>query len=253
MSKFGITKNESKGYKIELHRLEKNFELYRSSDNKIGLYFVDEVDHGYDSWSNQFTEEEVRKAAQKLRSLLYGKVAHLPIICKGWQTCVYGHVCPFKPNVPVGRQCPYESAYVIEKLNSYREELVVDSFKETHYTLVSRLIELELFDMRLSAMISKEAYQNPVYEQVIGTNGDGDPVYSEQPNPMYEMKEKLSREKMKLLNVLVETPEAQYKKQVALKEVSESKYDQTLMKLENLILDAEKKLIEGMSEKENEE
>lgn len=242
-SKFGITRKDTKGYKIELHRLENNFELYRSSDNKMGLYFVDEVDGDYGSWANNFSEEEIRKAAQKLRSLLYGKVAHLPIICKGYQTCIYSHTCPFKPRPPEGKQCPYESAYIIEKLNSYREELVVDSFKETHYTLVSRLIELELFDMRLSAMISKEDYQNPIYDQVVGADKNGAPVYSEQANPMYEMKEKLSREKMKLLSVLVETPEAQYKKQAALKEASENKYDKTLQKLEDLILDAEKKLL----------
>ena len=48
---------------------------------------------------------------------------------------------------------------------------------------------------------------------------------------------------MKLLSILVETPEARYKKQAALKEVTENRYDVSLKKLEALILDVETKLI----------
>lgn len=236
---------KKKGYRVELQRLEKNFELYRGTDNEIGLYFTDEVDDGYDDWLKGFDPKEVKTAAQKLRSLLFGKVAHLPLICPRAQNCVYEHTCPFKPKEPVGKACPVESAFVIEKLNGYRDELVVDTFKETDYTLVSRLVELEIFDMRLSAMLAQGKYQNPVYPQVFSV-GESGAVYEDQANPLYEMKEKLSREKIKLLSVLVETPEARYKKQAALKEAEAGRYDTTLRDLEKLIASVENKLlIEG--------
>lgn len=242
MGKLLKTTAVEKPIRIELQRLEKNFELYRSSENEVGLYFVDEVSGQYDDWMKKFSHDEIKVAAQKLRSLLYGKVSHLPMICQGHRDCVYSHSCPFKPNEPVGKQCPYESAYVIEKINAYREEFSVNAFRETDYTLVSRLIELELFDIRLTAMISQSKYQKPIYPQVVSVSPHGEPVYEEMPNPMYEMKDKIGREKMKLLNILVETPEARYKKQAALKEVTENRYDVSLKKLEALILDVETKL-----------
>lgn len=242
MTKFLKPMTGQRPIKVELQRLEKNFELYRSSENEVGLYFVDEVTGQYDDWMKGFSPDQIKVAAQKLRSLLYGKVSHLPMICQGHQECVYSHSCPFKPNEPVGKQCPYESAYVIEKINAYRDEFSINAFRETDYTLVSRLIELELFDIRLTAMISQSKYQKPIYAQVVSVSPHGEPIYEEMPNPMYEMKDKLGREKMKLLSILVETPEARYKKQAALKEVTENRYDVSLKKLEALILDVETKL-----------
>lgn len=236
-------KNGTKGFKIELQKLESNFVLYKGAKNEIGLYFSDEVDENYDKWIKTFSEEEITKAAKKMRSMLFGKISQLPMICPGANSCVYKHTCPFKPKEPTGQMCPVESALVIDKLDGYREELVLSGFKETDYSLVSRLIELELLDMRASAMAGNPEYQKPLLKQVIGVSKENQPIEQELANPIYDLKEKISREKIKILSVLVETPEARYKKQIALKEVSSDAYAQTLKDLNTLLHEAEKKLI----------
>lgn len=241
-------KTGTKGFRVELQKLEQNFSLYRGAKNEMGLYFSDEVGEEYESWIRDFSEEEIKKAAQKMRSMLFGKVSQLPLVCQGASKCVYSHSCPFKPKEPVGKMCPVESRIVIEKLDGYREELVLSGFKETDYALVSRLIELELFDMRASAMAGNPEYQKPLLLQPMGVSKEGEPIFQDVANPLYELKEKISREKIKILSVLVETPEARYKKQLAFKEVGSSKYDQTMNQLNSLILEAEKRLLSGKDE-----
>lgn len=219
--------------------------IFSTLDNEMGLFFPDEIDGRYQEWMRTFSPEEIRVAALKMKSMLFGKVAHLPMICPSAEKCIYRHTCPFGEKAPTGKSCPVESAFVIEKLNGYRNELVVDSFKESEYMLVCRLIELDLFDTRISALLRQEEHSEIVKSVFAGASPRGDAYFKHEENPLFVMKNKINVEKSKILSILVETPEARYKKQAALKIAPADSYSKEMDKLADLIAEMEKKFVEG--------
>lgn len=226
--------------------------IFEAIENDIGLFFPDEVDGNYQRWMAEFTPEEVRRASFKMKSMLFGKVAHLPLICPGVSKCVYKHTCPFDGKEPVGKGCPVESAFVIEKLNGYRKELMIDSFKESEYLLVCRLIELELYDTRISALMRTPEHSDVVKTVFAGASPRGESFFKEEENPLYSIKNKINQEKGKILAVLVETPEARYKKAAALKQSGDDVYSKEMQKIEEMVRDIETRLLDNKDKPEEE-
>lgn len=227
--------------KIAEAQVERVFDLFaplRGGDgpvSKRALVFPDEVTGAYESWARSFTPEEIRLAASKMESLLFGKIAQLPMTCPGHQTCPYASTCPYMPKEPVGKGCPVEAAFVVDRMRGLKQELTVDAFRETDFLLVSRLIELELMDMRITAKMSRRNHWDPLVEVAAGSTPDGQIYYKDEENPLFALKEKINREKTKLLNTLVETPEARWQKAAALREVTKDAYQDKLKKLSDLV------------------
>lgn len=216
--------------------------------------------NSYEEWVSKLSSEEIQVAALRMSSILWGNIVVLPQICPNLSKCVHSHVCPFSDRPPVGKACPMEQAYIMDKMTKLKKQFDVEGVAETEFMLLNKLVELDLYDLRINSMMAKEETQKPLISRIAMVSADGVPIYQDDINPLFELKEKIGREKSKLLTILVGTPQERYKKAAALKEQGSDKISGLNDRLEKLVEQAEKKLkkieeVEGEEEKieENEE
>ena len=232
---------------LALTKIRKELNLeneFRKQKQQLGIQFPHQLmGKGYQDWMKQFNEKEQEEAAARLQSLSAGFYSVLPIICQGASKCAHGHICPFVPKEPQGLQCPVEQQVIIERMHAFMKEYEIDGNRASDFMLLNRLVELELTDFRCSSMLSSGQYQGILQDVTTGSTPQGDLITNEIINPILELKEKVGREKMKLLNILVGTPESKYKKQAALKEVKTEQYSNKIADMNRKLMDLEKKLI----------
>jgi hypothetical protein len=222
---------------------------FQRQKRQLGIQFPHQLmGRKYQEWLKRFTPEEQQLAAARLKSVSSGFYSVLPIVCKGAQQCPHGHICPFIPKEPLGLQCPMEQQIIVERMHQFMREYQIDGQRPTDFMLLNRLVELELTDFRCSSMLSSSQYQGVLREVTTGSTPQGDLITNEIINPIMEMKEKISREKMKLLSVLVGTPQEKYKKQAALKEVKTEEYSNKISGMNKQLMDLEKKLLAASNE-----
>lgn len=201
----------------------------------------------YDEWLKNLDQEEIRVAAMRMSSILWGNVVALPQVCPNLQKCVHKHICPFESNPPEGKACPMEQAYIMDKMSKLKKQFDIDGLAETDFLLLNKLVELDLYDLRINSMMAHGETQRPLYPRVALVSQDGVPIYQDEVNPLFEIKEKIGREKMKLMGILVGTPQERYKKQAALKEASSDRLSALSEKLNSLIEKAERELLASPS------
>lgn len=201
----------------------------------------------YDEWLKNLDQEEIRVAAMRMSSILWGNVVALPQVCPNLQKCVHKHICPFESNPPEGKACPMEQAYIMDKMSKLKKQFDIDGLAETDFLLLNKLVELDLYDLRINSMMAHGETQRPLYPRVALVSQDGVPIYQDEVNPLFEIKEKIGREKMKLMGILVGTPQERYKKQAALKEASTDRLSALSEKLNSLIEKAERELLASPS------
>lgn len=201
----------------------------------------------YDEWLKNLDQEEIRVAAMRMSSILWGNVVALPQVCPNLQKCVHKHICPFESNPPEGKACPMEQAYIMDKMSKLKKQFDIDGLAETDFLLLNKLVELDLYDLRINSMMAHGETQRPLYPRVALVSQDGVPIYQDEVNPLFEIKEKIGREKMKLMGILVGTPQERYKKQAALKEASSDRLSALSERLNSLIEKAERELLDSPS------
>lgn len=199
----------------------------------------------YLDWLSHYNQQEADMASAQLGSLRGGNYSVLPLVCQGLSKCPHAHVCPFSYKVPIGLQCPMEQAIIVERMEALMNEFGVDGHRASEFMMLNRVIELELLDMRTSSMLASPKYQSIMRHVVTGATPDGELIENEEITPLLEIKEKVSREKMKILSTLVATPEAKYKKQAALKEKSEDGYSKRVADISRKLAKIEQQLITG--------
>jgi hypothetical protein len=203
--------------------------------NTAGIKFPHQVQSNkYLSWLSQFqSTQHLQEAQAQIDILKRGNYSVLPRICPGLQSCLHAHICPFadSQNTPNNLQCPMEQAFVSSKIESYMAEHNVSTFTSSQFTLINRLTELDLSEFRLSSLLASPQFQNPVWSQPTGSTSKGTILFQDVISPIYEVQEKISRERLKLLQILVATPEAVYKKQAALKQIESDTYAKQISNL----------------------
>jgi hypothetical protein len=219
--------------------------------NSLGIKFPHQLmGKKYQDWLDSFTSEETDEIAVKLQSISPGFYSVTPMICRGASVCPHGHVCPFVPKEPISHSCPVEQQIILDRMSSLMEEYQIDGHRNSDFMLLNRLIELELTDFRASSTLSSPEYQSLLVEQTMGSTPQGELIHNQVLNPLLELKERISREKMKLLGVLVGTPQEKYKKQAALKEARTEEYGNKIAGMNKSLMDIEKKLLEAQKKLE---
>lgn len=217
--------------------------IFRRQQGKLNIKFPhDLLGKDYASWLHNMSSGQREEAGERLDVLSSGNFAVMPRICTGLATCPMSHVCPFALNLPLKLQCPVEQRVVMDKMNGLLEELNTDSYQKTEFMLINRVVELELLDFRVTSALAGPAYQDMMVETITGSTNTGDFIKNEVLNPFFELKERISREKMKLLAVLVRTPQEKYKKKAALKEVTGDTYATKIANMNKKLMDLDTKM-----------
>lgn len=157
----------------------------------------------------------------------------------------------FIANGIVVHNCPVEQQMIANRMHGLMHEHGIDGSQATNFMLLNRLVELELTDFRCSSLLSSPSYNQLMRTVITGSTSDGTLIENEAVNPLIETKERISREKMKLMSVLVSTPEAKYKKQAALKEVKSDEYSNKIASIAKGLMDLETKILAASKERDD--
>lgn len=178
------------------------------------------LNHDLDDYSDQlYTAEEAKKIDAHLKKLSTGTTAMTPMWCGG-------DLCPFKQGcvfwqmgkAPVGLKCLVEVQLIKQKMIDYMTEYDVDPTNATEVAYVNELVELEIYDNRLSMNLAKADNVELVMDQMLGLDRDGDVMSQRSISPFLDAKERIGNRKSKIHKMMVADRESQYKKQAALKE-----------------------------------
>lgn len=144
--------------------------------------------------------ENVRKARQTL-ALKHGMFASVPIICKG-QSCPYFQTCWIpEADLQVGERCPIEIGAILERFDRYCDELGVNPQDEiVDAGLVKEVVDIEIMMVRADGLLAKDG--NLIEEVVAGVSPKGQEYYKPEIHLAVELKERLRKEKTRILNQL---------------------------------------------------
>ncbi len=140
--------------------------------------------------------------------------------------------------------CPLEQEIIVTRMQGLMQEYQIDGTKPTEFMLLSRLVEIDLIEFRCNSILSSPAYQSMFRTVIRGSTPQGEIIHDEELNPLYMLKEKLGREKMHLINLLVGSPQEKYKKQAALKEVKSNDYSTKIADMNKTLVSIERHLSE---------
>lgn len=197
----------------------------------------------YQEWLDRFNEEEKGMVTRDMKALMSGTYVVLPRICPGVDDCPVSAFCPFGNNTPNGLQCPLEQGIIQQKMNDLMEEFRADGHNTTDHSLLARLTELELQDWRINAYQATRAeYALPLIQVEVGADMQGNRLTQMQGNPLFDIKEKIGREKMRITQLLVANPEARYKRQAALKEVANNDVSNQMARMSQMLADIEERM-----------
>lgn len=144
--------------------------------------------------------QNVVKARQTL-GLKHGMFASVPIICKG-HACPYFETCWIpEEDLQIGERCPIEIAAILERFDKYCKELSIDVDNEiVDAGLVKDVVDIEIMMVRADGLLAKDG--NLIEEVVAGVSPKGQEYYRPELHPAVELKEKLRKEKTRILNQL---------------------------------------------------
>lgn len=223
--------------------------------------FFDFIQMPLDKYDNLiFSYETAQRIKHHTLHMKHGGTAFVPIICFGPHQCKFVRRCPIwlslpehakwtsSDSYPIGRACLMEAEFVISKLHAYCLEFGITPDQPSEMALISKLVELELYDYRASLLMSIGAgdMKNPsadgqdmMLEQVIAMDPDGHEIRQRVLHPMVELKEKNQRQRMDILTALVATRREKYKEKQALRGI-EANQDAAANKFSDLASKLEK-------------
>lgn len=191
------------------------------------------------------TEEEARGLATSMAHLKTGASAVIPLRCPGATDCPFADNCPFvaldiqrkkdlsnldsdidervgvsflsESPIPRGKPCLVEVGLLNEWTSYYLDEYEVNEKSFTEFSMVRELAEIDLMMWRINNNMSKPEHAQFTITQSLGINKQGDEVTRVEVDPLYEVKERLSNRKTKLIKLLVGDRQEKYKREAALR------------------------------------
>lgn len=168
-----------------------------------------EVDHSrYEDL--KFSEQEVAKIRNRMNSSTAGVSSAVPMICMG-TSCPFASSCVYIEidKAPLGRACLVEAQLITYWVEQYMDEFNVEPSRPSEVHLVSELAEINAYEMRVTKYLAE---QNPTLLQDFeSTNSMGDSITNKEISRAFEVKEKLKKSRMKILEALMATREKQAK------------------------------------------
>jgi len=223
----------------------------------------DILDIPLDDYSDlEFTEQEVKRMRMHVMKLKTGIQAMAPVLCSGPVKCPFSYRCPIvdksirtpageidfhnqnMKKFPIFRQCLFERELLDYQRRSYINEYDVDVESPTEMSMVNKLAELDLYDMRATIVLAhgddKGDGKDLMKEQVTSVSMTGEQIKRLEMHPAFELKEKIHRMKEEILRSMVGTRREQYKQAAALKKQNSSDPSTATSDLRERIIEIEK-------------
>jgi hypothetical protein len=179
-----------------------------------------------------FTETQLKRIRMHFQNMQTGIQAMAPIFCGGAK-CPFIKRCPLFDRTkevsmqnykefPLMRQCPFERGHLNWQRRRYVEEFDVDVCSPSEMGMVNKLAELDLYDYRVTLLLAHGDKggdgQDLTKTQVTGKDLMGKDIKRLEIHPAWELKQKIHRQKMEILESLVGTRKEKYKREAALKQ-----------------------------------
>jgi hypothetical protein len=152
-----------------------------------------------------FTPEEAKRVSLSLRHLSTGINAAVPLTCSG-SLCPFASTCPYVEidKAPVGRACLVEGQLINFWTEKFMTEFDVDPNDLTEVQLVSELAEFNIYELRVTKHLA-EKNKNLMQLVVTGVDNHGEIIENEEISRAFDLKERLKRNRMKVLEALMAT------------------------------------------------
>lgn len=163
----------------------------------------------------EISEIKLAKIKKQLRTASIGPISAVAMICTGSQ-CQVKEMCPFWKNdvAPIGEECLLEKNLIREWVERYIDEFNVDVTRTTELQLVSELAEIAVYERRINSYIS---INSPMLLQeiVAGVDQAGNAYYNLDIAKAFEIKDRLKKQRMKILDAMLATRDRKAKLVVA--------------------------------------
>ena len=203
------------------------------------------LDVDMDDYSMVLSRANAIKLKRHLSSLRTGTHAVVPLICPGGKRCPIAMRCPFteftlegkidfvSSEYPVLRPCPVEKEYMKSKIRYYAQEYEVDPRSASTISLITKLAELDVYDMRCDILLSGGDPDGQgldlMREDVTTIDPRNDRAYSTlKIHPAWEIKERIQKQRMDILDVLIGTPKAKIRAKKDLASAGMAKQENTI-------------------------
>lgn len=199
-------KRDEDSFKELLSKIQNDTEIYKVPSDK------DFVLHGPRNYKPNFTTEEQLYLKEFFDQHTGGPINTMSLICRKHQ-CTVKEFCPIykldPDKVPEGELCPVEQTIIYRMIEDYKNELEIEDEDIVDLAILKEYVMWQIYNKRAQEQLAK----NPeiVKKEFIGYTENGTPIYREFLNPTFNLLEKSSKTKKKLLESLIATREAKSK------------------------------------------
>ena len=188
-------------------------------------YFAN-LDVGMDDYDDfEIPRELANRYKRHIMGLRTGTHAVVPLNCPGYGKCPIVSRCPFamwnadgsldrsKSKFPLLKSCPIERHVMTYRIQGYIEDLDVSPNSAGALALVTKLAELDIYEMRVDIQLScgdrNEEGMNLLQEAVDAIDPQNGRAYvTYKIHPLWEIKSQIGRQRLDLMNALLATPKA---------------------------------------------
>jgi hypothetical protein len=209
-SEFDNTKSD-KMVKIKAGGIVKRDDGSETKDSMLALLEPDINDYG----EIELSERKLERLKKQIKTASIGPISAVAMICTG-SKCQVKEMCPYWKNdvAPLGEECLLEKNLIREWIERYMIEFNVDHTKTTEVQLVSELAEIAVYERRINSYISINTPMLLV-ETVSGIDQMGNPFYNIDIAKAFEIKDRLKKQRMKILDAMLATRDRKAKIVVA--------------------------------------
>lgn len=154
------------------------------------------------TYNNNASLDNVRKA-RAVANMKHGMYSGVPIICRG-ANCPFRETCWIPDNeLEEGSRCPIEVGAIMERFDSYTEELGIKDNDTVDQGILKDVIDIEITMLRADNSLAISG--DFIEEVVAGVDSQGRSIKRPEVHKALEVKMKLRAERIKLLSQLNST------------------------------------------------
>jgi hypothetical protein len=176
------------------------------------------LDIDLDDYSDiELTPQEATRFMNHVRRMKTGLSAFMPKLCPGPHVCQLGSRCPFEKRYPLSRPCPLETNYIRAQTKAYVEEIGVDPGSPYEMALINSLVELDVFDYRSNLALANDQEDGAKLLMTTQIRREDEVMEMTVPHPILDVKDRIHRRRMNILEAFVITRKEKYKEAASMK------------------------------------